>query len=122
MPRNKKEQKVVSDDLINISMSSKEKENPTPPSANDYKIFKEDDGYYVITLEEETLIRTKPSDAFIGDLIMMQLLPPQDDPGFNEALESYLIRGAKEFVSKGLHKYKQDGRGKIDIAGIEDEF
>ncbi|HRW21159.1 MAG TPA: hypothetical protein P5509_04235 [Bacteroidales bacterium] len=121
----KKKKETVSEDLINITMSSSQKPRDYSynPAGEDYKISLEEDGYYKITLNGETIIHTKVSEKLLNDLKLWNLIPA-DAPKEEEqkAIEAYLIRAAKEFISKELHKKKQDGRGKIDIPGIEDEF
>lgn len=114
-----KNKQAVSGNLINITMDAKKS---TPVNTDGYKIYQEDDGYWCISFEGELLIRTNPSDKIIDDLINWKILPSRDDEQFNTAFESYLIRAAKLYVTKGLHKKKQDGRGKIDVPGIDDEF
>ncbi|MCK9574682.1 MAG: hypothetical protein WC979_00155 [Candidatus Pacearchaeota archaeon] len=115
---------VVSDELINVTTNSSRKPYvPSAPSADDYKIVLEEDGYYKITLEGETIIHTKVSAKLIEDFTLMGILPENaTEAEQQKAIQAYLIRAAKEFVSKQLHIKKQDGRGKIDIPGIEDEF
>jgi hypothetical protein len=122
--KNKKAQEVVSDNLINVTISSnKEHRTLTTPSADDYKVVLEDDGYYKITLNGETVIHTMVSAKLLHDLKMMNIIPEKETPeNEKKALEAYLIKAAKKFVIEGLHKKKQQANGKIDVAGIEDEF
>lgn len=118
---NKKQ--TVSDDLINITFKTKEKQKAELPSEKDYTIVLEDDGYYKITLYGETIIHTKVSEKLLNDLTLFGIIPEDSsDEDKKIILEAYLIRAAKEFTNTELHKKKQDGRGKIDVAGIDDEF
>ena len=121
----KKKKETVSEDLVNINMSSSQKPRVYSynPAGEDYKINLEEDGYYKITLNGETIIHTKVSEKLLNDLKLWNLIPA-DAPREEEqkAIEAYLIRAAKEFISKELHKKKQDARGKIDIPGIDEEF
>jgi len=120
----KKDKKVVADELINITTNAKNKAKEiNVPSPDDYVIVLEDDGYYKITLHGETIIHTAVSEKLLQDLKLMQIIPEHGtSEEIQQSLEAYLIRAAKEFVSKELHKKKQDTRGKLDVAGIEDEF
>lgn len=120
-----KKKETVSEDLVNISMSSSQKprEYSYNPAGEKCEINLEEDGYYKITLNGETIIHTKVSEKLLNDLKLWGLIPADGSKEEEQkSIEAYLIRAAKEFISKELHKKKQDGRGKIDIPGIEDEF
>lgn len=119
-----KKDKNISEDLINISMSSSNKSKELHnPANNNYEIHLESDGYYKITLDGETIIHTKVSDRLLGDLKLWKILPENGtDAEIKMCLEAYLIRAAKEFVNSNLHKKKQDERGKIDTPGFDEEF
>lgn len=115
-----KKHKSISGDLLNISIGSDK--TKTILSTSDYNIYQEDDGYWCITFNDKILIRTKPSDKIINELIDWGILPIKEDTEFIEQFKSYLIIAAKAFINQGLYNKKQDGRGKIDIPGIDDEF
>lgn len=121
MSTNKKD--ALSADLINITTNSK------PTRDVNYSIDKsnssielEDDGYYKITIGND-IIRTKISDRFIEDIKLMGILPANaTTEESTKVLEGYLIAAAKQFLQQNLNKIKQDGRGKLDVPGIDDEF
>jgi hypothetical protein len=113
----------LSGDLINITTSH------SNPRQVEYSLDKmeasisiEEDGYYKIVIADQ-VIHTKVTERLLNDLYGFGILNDADaDDLKKEKLEAYLIHAAKQFIVQGLHKHKQDARGKIDVPGIEDEF
>jgi len=71
----------------------------------DIKILKEGN-LYTIILDDQT-IKTKVTEQFLEDFKLLGILPEEGtEEEIQQALENYLIQGAKQYVEKGLNKPK----------------